>query len=378
MQAKKEQMPKSEVALRLVALVVLIYCFLCSVNGLSFSIRSFGSGVEAVMGAVRNPIIGLMAGMLVTCMLQSSSTTTSLIVGLVASGELSVSSAVPMIMGANIGTTITNTIVSLGSVRRTDEFRRSFAAANIHDVFNVLTVVIMLPLELLTGVLSKSATALTGFFLGADVTKPSSPIKAHFKWVTKSANEGLVNLFGPDWAKWAMLILSIVILVLALYLIVKTMTGVIMSKAEQFFDEIIGKAATLGILFGMVVTAMVQSSSVTTSLLVPMAGAGVISLRTIFPITLGCNVGTTITALLAAIATGSSAALTIALCHLLFNLGGIALLYPLPQVRNFTIAVAEWLANRCTETRSFAFVYVTVVFYMVPGSIVGLQKLLGY
>lgn len=368
---------KYEVLLRLLALVVLLWVFLCSINGLSASIKGFGSGVESLVQSVDNPIVGLMIGMLVTCLLQSSSTTTSLIVGLVASGELGIQAAVPMIMGANIGTTITNTLVSLGSLTRSEEFRRSFAAANIHDVFNVITVVLLLPLEVFFGVLSKPATWLTSLFIDVSVEKPHSPIKDHFKAVVKGTKEFLVDLFGPEWYNWALLSLSIILLIASLYLIVKTMKGVILTKAELFFDKVIGKSAGVGILFGAVITAMVQSSSVTTSILVPLAGTGVITLRTLFPITLGCNVGTTITALLAAMATGTPGALTIALCHVLFNVVGIFILYPIPKIRTATLATVEWLSYRCTETKAFAFMYVIVTFYVVPGTIIGLQKLFG-
>lgn len=377
MEQQKKGPGTAEVLLRLLGLVFLLWVFLCSINGLSTSIKGFGKGVEVLMQSVENPIVGLMMGMFVTCLLQSSSTTTSLIVGLVASGELSVGAAVPMIMGANIGTTITNTFVSLGSLTRSEEFKRSFAAANIHDVFNIMSVALLLPLEVFFGFISKPAHLLSGLFDGADVTKPNSPIKAHFKGVIKGVKGFLEDVLGPDFYNWGLFILSVIVLVASLYFIVKTMKGVILAKAEIFFDRILGKAAIVGMSFGAVVTAMVQSSSVTTSLLVPLAGTGAVSLRTLFPITLGCNIGTTITALLASIAAGSHDALTIALCHLLFNVFGILLLYPIPKIRDFTISVVEWLAERCTERKSFAFVYVAVVFYMVPGAILGIQKLMG-
>lgn len=367
-----------EVLLRLAGLCFLLWIFLCSINGLSTSIKGFGSGVEALMQSAENPIVGLMMGMFVTCLLQSSSTTTSLIVGLVASGELGVPAAVPMIMGANIGTTITNTFVSMGSLTRSDEFQRSFAAANIHDVFNIMSVALLLPLEVFFGFISKPADALSTLFEGMSVTKPSSPIKAHFKSVVHYVEDGFQAIVGPEWANFMLFVASIAVLVASLYFIVKTMKGVIVHHAEAFFDRILGKASVVGMSFGALITAMVQSSSVTTSLLVPLAGTGVVSLRNIFPITLGCNVGTTITALIASIAAGSHEALTIALCHLLFNLLGILILYPIPRIREFTISVVEWLADRCTQRKSFAFVYVAVVFYMVPGAILGVQKLMAH
>ncbi|MDJ0837595.1 MAG: Na/Pi symporter [Acidobacteriota bacterium] len=360
--------------------MALLWVFLVCINGLSTSIKGFGEdAVHKFFASAENPIIGLMMGMLVTCLVQSSSTTTSLIVGLVATGELGVGAAVPMIMGANIGTTITNTLVSMGSLTRSAEFKRSFAAANIHDVFNLTAVVIMLPLEVAFKVISVPAKMITDMLMGTAVDKPQSPIKEHFKAVVDGVFGFFEGMLGSAFAaNWILLIVSVTLLIVSLYLIVRTMKGVILSRAEAFFDKILGRNAVICMIFGAVVTAAVQSSSVTTSIMVPLAGAGVASLRVIFPITLGCNVGTTITALLAAIATGEKAALTIAICHVIFNMYGILLLYPVPKIRNLIIKIAEWLAERCTDQKSFALVYVVGVFYMLPGAILGIQKALGY
>jgi sodium-dependent phosphate cotransporter len=122
-------------------------------------------------------------------------------------------------------------------------------------------------------------------------------------------------------------------------------------------------------LVGLVVTAMVQSSSITTSLLVPLAGAGLITLRQAFPVTLGANVGTTVTALLAALAVSgvnASAGITIALVHLIFNLSGILLIFPIEHFRRIPLSAAQWLANTAAESRRWALAYVAVLFYGLP------------
>src|SRR5690606_15224988 len=117
---------------------------------------------EGLLRSVSHPISGLCAGLLATALVQSSSVTTATIVGMVGAGTLPFPLAVPMIMGANIGTTITSTLAALGSIRRAAEFRKAFAAATMHDFFNLISVAILLPLELATGVLSRAALALTG------------------------------------------------------------------------------------------------------------------------------------------------------------------------------------------------------------------------
>ena len=135
----------------------------------------------------------------------------------------------------------------------------------------------------------------------------------------------------------------------------------------------------LSILFGAIVTLMVQSSSITTSLLVPLAGAGVITLAQAFPLTLGANIGTTVTALLASLAaTGENAegGVIIALVHLLFNLTGIAMIYPVAAIRNIPLAGARWFAEIAVKSRKWALVYVLVLFYCLPAFFAFLNRYL--
>ncbi|MFV2039746.1 MAG: Na/Pi symporter, partial [Acidimicrobiales bacterium] len=154
--------------LHTVIVVGLIYVFLVGVSALEAGIKVMGADTqEQLFSGVNNPLAGLFVGMLGTVLVQSSSASTSVIVGLVASGALGVEQAVPMVMGANIGTTVTNTLVSLGHVRQSDEFRRAFAAATVHDFFNVLAVAILLPLELSTGVLSSVAQKISERLVGS-------------------------------------------------------------------------------------------------------------------------------------------------------------------------------------------------------------------
>ena len=126
-------------------------------------------------------------------------------------------------------------------------------------------------------------------------------------------------------------------------------------------------------------TIVVQSSSTTTSLMVPLAGSGVFSTRDIYPFTLGANIGTTVTALLAATAvTGAAAvpALQIALVHLLYNLIGVVTIFLLPHwlrattVSEFPIRCSEWLAGVAAQRKSVALAYILGTFFVVPGIMV--------
>ncbi|XP_023335516.1 sodium-dependent phosphate transport protein 2A [Eurytemora carolleeae] len=103
-------------ALKLIFLLGFLYFFICSLSFLSDSFRVLGGknigGLFTKSELLQNPIVGVMIGVLVTVLVQSSSTSTSIIVGLVSAGAAPVSTAIPMIMGSNIGTSVTNTIVS--------------------------------------------------------------------------------------------------------------------------------------------------------------------------------------------------------------------------------------------------------------------------
>ena len=349
--------------------VGLIYVFLVGVSSLESGIKLLGADIqESLFSSVSNPLAGLFVGILGTVLVQSSSASTSVIVGLVASGVLGFDHAIPMVMGANIGTTVTNTLVSLGHVRRAAEFKRAFAAATVHDFFNVVIVAVLLPLELLTGAISGLAKRISEPLVGAAGTEWKSPIKALVKkpvgWL-----EDLWNSLGADGNTLGTLLVvcGIVSVLVALAFVTKNMRRLVADRVERSLNRALGKGSGMvALLVGLLITISVQSSSITTSLLIPLSAAGVLSLRNAYPVTLGANVGTTITALLAALATSRPEALTIALVHTLFNIGGILLLYPITALRQIPIRGAETLARVAVERRLLAVVYVLGMFIIVP------------
>ena len=157
---------KPSVLTSLLAVFGLLFVFLVGVRGLGGGFRLLGEDlIQSFFTATENPFMGLLVGLLATTVVQSSSVTTAMIVGLVAAPEnpLPLLNAVPMIMGANIGTTVTNTIVALGHIGRREEFERAFPVAICHDVFNYIAVLILLPLEMFTGFLQSTAGWFTGF-----------------------------------------------------------------------------------------------------------------------------------------------------------------------------------------------------------------------
>lgn len=364
--ALRRGMPGTERAVRLVALVALLYAFLVGIDLLGRGIAGLGGGaVDALFGGVANPLAGLAVGVLATVLVQSSSVTTSTIVALVGTGVVSVAAAVPMVMGANIGTTVTNTLASLGAIRRTNDFRRAFAGATVHDLFNLLAVAVLLPLQLATGVLSHIAVGLSGVLGGVSGGEFESPLKS-----AVGAGAGAVEAAagGSDGHVGAVLliVLGLGLLFATLTLITRNMRLVIAGTAERSLNNVLGRSGALSIVVGLVLTVAVQSSSITTSLLVPMLAAGVLTLPNAYPITLGANVGTTVTALIAALAVPQIEGLQIALVHLLFNVAGILLFYPVPALRRIPIAGAERLADLAARRKSVVFSYILVLFVALP------------
>ena len=349
--------------------VILLYFFLTGVELLSGGFKTLGKDfVDGLFQGVSNPIGGLFVGLLATVLVQSSSVSTSVIVGLVASSVVGIDDAVPMIMGANIGTTVTNILASLGYLRRGDDFRRAFAAATVHDFFNLLAVAVLLPVELLTGYLSGVAGWITDLVIGTSGASFKSPLKAAVKMPAGWIKDLLSELGTHGDLKGAlMIVIGLVFIFLALAFVTRNMRLLVADRVEAAINRTLGAGSGLvAIVLGMIITVAVQSSSITTSVLVPLAAAGVLSLENVYPVTLGANVGTTVTALLASLATGSPAAVTVALVHTLFNVTGIALFYPVRSLRALPIRLATGLARIGAERRTWAVTYVLAMFLVIP------------
>ena len=362
-------------------LLILLFFFLLGVQGLGDGFKLLGRDLlDAFFATTENPFLALVVGILATTLVQSSSVTTAMIVGLVAAPEnpLPLANAVPMVMGANIGTTVTNTVVSLAHMGRREEFFRAFSVATCHDFFNFITVVVLLPLEMATGFLRRTATALASTFGGIGGVTYENPLKDALKAVLEPVKGFAGALVEAEQGQGVLIVLVSAILIFgALLLLVKLMRSATQSSMEVFISRFLGQNAFRSILLGAVVTVMVQSSSITTSLLVPLAGAGLLTLEQAFPVTIGANVGTTVTALLATLAVSGAnaqAGVEIALVHVLFNLSGILLIYPVPFIRRLPLRAARKLARTAVESRRWALLYVAGLFYGLPAILVVLKR----
>ncbi len=344
--------------LKILALASLIFLFLLSITLIGDTLKLLGKGVaETIMRGVSNPFVGVLVGVLCTAIVQSSSLTTSLVVGMVAGGVLTTKLAIPIVMGANIGTTITNILVSMGHITHKEDFRRAFAAATLHDFFNILSVILIFPLQYFFNILGISAHFLATLFANVGGLKISNPLGKLLEPVSKF----ILSLF-PRYP-WIGVIVAFVLLFFALTYLVKLIKSMVLGRIEVLFDQYIFKNTLRAFLFGLFLTATVQSSSITTSLMIPLAAAGVLSLKKIYPYDLGANIGTTITAFLASLATNNINAITIAFSHTLFNVMGTCVFLPLQRI---PIGLAKLLASLTAKSRLYAIGYVLLVFFILP------------
>ncbi|XP_070818278.1 sodium-dependent phosphate transport protein 2A [Chaetodon trifascialis] len=424
-------------------LFVLLFFFVCSLDTLSSAFQLAGGKVAGDIfqdnAVLSNPVAGLVVGILVTVLVQSSSTSTSIVVSLVASGLLEVRSAVPIIMGSNIGTSVTNTIVAMMQAAERTEFQRAFAGATIHDCFNWLSVLVLLPLEVASGLMTRLSDLLVTSFMLQPGEEAPELLKVITEPVTKliiqldkcvitgiamgnkdMRNRSLVKEWcqtdlvmsnvstddcGPDnlsqsslrcrhlFASTELSDLSVGLILLAgsmavlctcLLLLVKLLNSLLKGQVAKVIHKAINTDLSypfgwltgyMAMVVGAGVTFVVQSSSVFTSAMTPLVGIGVISLERAYPLTLGSNIGTTATAMLAALASPGNklaAAIQIALCHLFFNVFGILLWYPLPFMR-LPIRMARVLGERTAKYRWFAVLYLLLCFLLLPSLVLGLS-----
>lgn len=354
---------KSQVAFTIMKLLVAIFIFLVSLKLMSAGLSLLGGQIaENLLSITTFPFISLFLGILATAMIQSSSTITTIIVALVASGEISLANAIPMIMGANIGTAVTSTIVSLGHIGNRDEFEGAVSGASVHDFFNILIVLILLPLELFTGFLEKSALLFASWFeinTGNGFKNTLSIFTSTSDWILSLFNNNpYVGLFG-----------GVLLLFASLRLLTYILKNLLVGVREQNMNKYVFGRPFRSLLMGFLTTAAIQSSSVTSSLMVPLVATRKVSLDRAFNFLMGANIGTTTTVIFAAIflgLEGGASALACAFVHLLFNLFGVFLLFPFEQFRAVPVNLAKGLGKYARKSRFYGIAYVISVFFIIP------------
>lgn len=304
-------------------------------------------------------------------MIQSSSTTTAMVVALVASGSITLESAVPIIMGANIGTTITSTIVSLGFISKKKEFRRAVSAGTYHDFFNILTVIILFPLEYYYGFLSGLSSQITGYFF-KPVAASDVVINTHFGIGFDPVVNWLVRVIPSG---FVLVILAFALLFGSILLFRKLISNLLLVKSPERLGHFFFRNPIKAFAWGLITTAAIRSSTITSSVVVPLVAKRIIKLKVAAPFILGANIGTTITAFIAAILyTNTASAITIAIAHFLFNFIGVLIFFPVPTLRNIPIDLANFLGKLTLKYRLAGLVYLLTTFFFFPFSLIYLNR----
>jgi solute carrier family 34 (sodium-dependent phosphate cotransporter) len=358
---------------RMAAYVIgALLLFFFAIDLMVSSLQHLGqAAAETIILATSNPFTGLFIGLLITAMIQSSSTTTAMVVALVASGSITLESAVPIIMGANVGTTITSTIVSLGFINKRKEFRRAVAAGTYHDFFNILTVIILFPLEYYYNFLSGLSSTITSYFF-ADVTKSTLVQSPHFfngfawiiDWLIATIRSGFV-----------LALLSFVLVFTSILIFRKLIADWMLVRSPERFGRFFFRNPAKSFVWGFLTTAAIRSSTITTSLVVPLVAKRFVRLKQAAPFILGANVGTTVTAFIAAtLYANSLSAITIATAHFLFNFIGVLIFLPIPALRNIPIDLANYLGKLTLKYRLVGLVYLLLTFFFIPFSLIYLNR----
>jgi solute carrier family 34 (sodium-dependent phosphate cotransporter) len=353
----------SQISIRVFFAVLALFVFLVSLSLLSSAFRLLsGEVVNEVLTAISNPFVGLFIGLLVTAIIQKSSVTTSIVVALVAVGKLPLTYAVPVVIGANIGTTITAMLVSFAHITKKKEFKRGTSAAAAHNLFNIFVAFVLFPLEVFTHILTDTSVYIT------QLLKPLSNvtnigIKGVLDFTVFPVADFFVGLLGSH--PWILLPISILLLFITISGFTLILKSVLMGERWYKLQEFVFGTPWRALSWGTLLTASLQSSSLTTSVTVSLVATRKVSLKKAFPFIMGANIGTTITALLASISQ-SDTALSIAIAHLLFNLFGVIVLFPFPLLRNFVVDCAQFLGKMTQKNRSLGFLYVLVIFFLIP------------
>lgn len=355
-----------KVLLNAFMVVLIMFIFLVSLKMMGDSFKLFGKDLAyEIINATSNPFVSLFIGLLATAIIQSSSTTTSMVVTMVAAGTLTIENAIPMIMGANIGTSVTSSIVSFGHIGNKKEYRKAISAATVHDFFNIMVVLFLFPLEYFFSFLSGISDFFAGLF--SQGVGESEKIFSLLGVTVKPTAKFIIELFNKN--AWLSLITALGLLFFSLRYLTVLLKKLLIGKAEKKLNKLIFSKPIKSLGWGALLTTVVQSSSVTTSLIVPMVASNKVSLRKAFPFLIGANIGTTITALIAALSTDASEfkfALTIALAHVLFNVLGATIIFPIRFLREIPVKLSRKLGRATMKNRLVGMAYIVVTFFLIP------------
>ncbi|MEM9894944.1 MAG: Na/Pi symporter [Bacteroidota bacterium] len=341
------------VGISIMIFIAAILLLIKSIEGLGLDIRSH------VESSISNPFVGLFIGLIATAILQSSSTTTTILVAAVAAGSLPLNYAIPAVLGANVGTTLTSSLVAMSYITKAIEFKRAVIAGTMHDFFNICSVILLLPLELNFQVLTKASKYLTTFVgpsnrENASISRNFPPL---FDWI----DTWIIEKLGAI----ASLLLAVILLLICLNVISRLLHKVLVGSAKKSFETTVFSSSKRAFGWGLLVTSASQSSTLTSCLIVPLVATGKVKLQRAFEFILGANLGTTVTALLTA-TLQSEVAMNLAIVHFLFNTIGVVLFLSVPLLKNLPIKIASSLSTLTLRKRPIGLLYILATFFIIP------------
>ena len=353
---------------RVIYILLSLALFLFAINMIVASLGSYAIDFEeSILSYALDPFIGLFIGLLVTAVIQSSSTTSTMVVAMVATGTLTIEEAIPIIMGANVGTTLTSTIVALGFISDKRAFRKAVSAGVIHDFYNIILVLILFPLEYYYSFLSRFSIQLNELIVG---TRSFDSTKEVNGFLDFGISDGIVNLVQN---KVVLMVLSFIMLFVSIKLLTSFIKSTIIGDSKNRLRRFVFNKPIKSFGWGVLITAATQSSSVFTSLLVPLVATEKVRLKNAFPFIIGANLGTTLTALIAA-SFNSEVAMSIALAHLIFNLTGASLFMSISILRKSLVNFTRKFSIAMTYNRIVGLLYIVVTFFLLPFLLISVHK----
>ena len=350
--------------------ILLIFIFLLALELITIGGKQLGENyAQEIIRITARPFPALFIGLLATAIIQSSTTITSSIVAMVAAGILSLEAAIPMVMGSNIGTCVTSLMVALGNMGSPKAYKRGFSTASSHVIFNIVSALLFLPLEMETGILGKIS-----HYLAVKISSWSPLGQGWFIFHDALLQPAASFLESAAFHQpFIMLPISFILLFICIFSLTALFRFLISGEPGVKRVTAALRNPGLSLFSGIGLTAAIHSSSVTTSMAVMLAATEKVSPKKLFPFVMGANMGTTVTALIAAIGR-SEAALAIAICHFLFNFLGVMIFFPFPAVRKLLYQLAKWSGMMAMRHLWFAFAWILILFFALPFLVIFLSE----
>ncbi|WP_018297272.1 Na/Pi symporter [Corynebacterium lubricantis] len=348
-------------AARIAAIVGAVLLLVLSVYLVAQGVNDVGqSSAQAIFDLAENPLVGLAVGLLVTAVVQSSSTTTALTVAAVATGVIGLETAIPIILGANIGTTVTPLIVSFSYAHNKEAFRIAHSTAAMHMWFNTIMVAIIFPIEAIFGVVRRLLPAV-------EIQGEALRLEPFTELVQ----------FIPLHGGWSILV-GAVSLLISIRIIDSQLRHLLTPLAWIILGHSTHRSSLAGFGAGFLLTILIQASAATISAILPFATAKLSDARGYLSIILGANVGTTFLAVLTAYATPGDypiLASQVAFVHVAFNVVGALAVAVLRPLRKLIYKLADFSGRIAERSTLAAFTYMSFFYFVIPALVIAIFTL---